>query len=193
MKGRTICPQCNHEFIMDVPDTSKTCEISCPKCNHKFAIRPNSAKPSRATEEYGWEEHGEPRKTILSSLKPRTTKPMIASFLLLASGILGIFTAVFVYSSDYLVIPYINLDLTFLIDMLSNIVLSIVIVVFSVFALVGFAAAFKRRYLDAAAIGAFLGIFSIGFFIGMILSLVALALIVVSREEFKHGTKGKVF
>ena len=178
---------------MDVPDTSKTCEISCPKCNHKFAIRPDSAKPSRATEEYGWEEHGEPRKTILSSLKPRTTKPMIASFLLLASGILGIFTAVFVYSSDYLVIPYINLDLTFLIDMLSNIVLSIVIVVFSVFALVGFAAAFKRRYLDAAAIGAFLGIFSIGFFIGMILSLVALALIVVSREEFKHGTKGKVF
>ena len=193
MKGRTTCPKCKHEFVMDTPDNSETCEISCPKCNSKFTIRQTPSDHSKTIDECGWEEHGEPRKTVLSSLKSYTNKPMIASFLLLTSCVLGIFTAVFIVSSDHLIIPYLDLDLTFLTNLLGNIGVSIVIIIFSVFAFIGFTAAFKRRYLNAATICAFLGIFSIGFFVGLVLSIVALALIMLSREEFENGTKGKVF
>jgi hypothetical protein len=42
-----------------------------------------------------WEEHGEPRKTILSSIKPRTDKPMIASLLLISIFIIAIASAFF--------------------------------------------------------------------------------------------------
>ncbi|RLI63161.1 MAG: hypothetical protein DRO67_06160, partial [Candidatus Asgardarchaeum californiense] len=101
MKGRTICPKCNHEFIIDVPDDSETYETKCPKCSHSFTINCKKIDKSKSIE-CGWEEHGEPRKTILSSLKPHTTKPIIASFLLLTSCVLGIFTAVFLTSSENL-------------------------------------------------------------------------------------------
>jgi hypothetical protein len=45
-------------------------------------------------EECYWEEHGEPRKTILSSIKPRTDKPMIASILLTIVILIGIGSAI---------------------------------------------------------------------------------------------------
>ena len=189
MKGRTTCPKCNHEFVMEAPVDSKTCEATCPKCDHTFAIRQSSKKSAK---ECGWEEHGEPRKTVLSSKKPRTEKPDVASFLLLTTCVLGIFTAVFLFSSsEDLTIPYINTNV--LIDMLGIYELVTIIVIFSCFAFAGFVATLKRRYFKVAVVGAFFSIFSIGFFVGIILSIVALALIGLSKEEFENGTKGKVF
>ena len=195
MKARTICPKCKHEFVMDAPDDSETCEVSCPKCSHKFEIKQASSDESESTKECGWEEHGEPRKTILSSLKPHTNKPMIASFLLLASCVLGVFTAVLIISSksDNLIIPCINLRLDFLTGVIGHIGLSIVVIIFSIFAFVGFVTTLKRRYLEVAAICAFLAIFSIGFFVGIVLSIAALVLIISAKEEFENATKGKVF
>ena len=188
MKGQTTCPKCNHEFIMDVPDDSPVCDIICPNCNHKFAVRQVAKK------ECGWEEHGEPRKTILSSLKPHTGKPRISSFLLLTVCVLGIFTAVFLFTSDSVIIPYLNIDLTFLIDMAgTSSVISTITIVFSCCAFVGFLTSFYRRYFTVTAVCAFLGIFSIGFFIGTVLSIIALGLIILAKEEFENGTKGKVF
>jgi len=94
MKGRTICPKCKHEFVLDVPDSRETHDIICPKCENKFTVQ-TKAGNTETSEECLWEEHGEPRKTILSSIKPRTNKPMIAAILLVAVFVMGITTAVF--------------------------------------------------------------------------------------------------
>ena len=92
MKGRTTCPKCKHEFILDVENDEETHKATCPNCNNDFNI-----KTSEHDKDEGctWEEHGEPRKTILSSIKPRTNKPMIAAVLLVIVFSMGITTAVF--------------------------------------------------------------------------------------------------
>ena len=192
MKGKTTCPKCEHEFVMDVPDNSETHSITCPECNYSFIIK-RSCK-DKPVEECGWEEHGEPRKTILSALKKKTSKPVMASFLLLTIAVLGIFTAVIFSSSNQFSIPELEFINTYLSKLyFDKLVISIALVVFSVFPLAGFITAFKRRYFTFTAICAFLGIFSIGFFIGTVLAIVALGLIIESRDEFENATKGKVF
>lgn len=94
MKGRTICPKCNHEFVFDLQDDEKKHDIICPQCSKKFTIK---LKPSKTgmEKECSWEEHGEPRKTVLSKIKPRTKMPMIASILLVCIFIIGTTTAFF--------------------------------------------------------------------------------------------------
>lgn len=62
---------------------------------------------------------------------------------------------------------------------------SIVIVILSVFPLLGGLFAVKRKYFGIAAIGAVLGIIATGFFVGSILSIIALILLTLSRNEFR--------
>lgn len=94
IKGRTKCPKCRHEFALDIPDDEKKHEAVCPSCNNKFTVQVPSS--SSEPEEGGlWEEHGEPRKTILSSKKPKTKKPKIAALILICVFIIGLSTAVF--------------------------------------------------------------------------------------------------
>ncbi len=94
VKGRTTCPQCNQEFMVDVPDTEERNTVTCPHCNHTFTIKTKGSK-NKENEECSWEEHGEPRKTILSALKTKTGKPTIAAILLIAVFVIGTFTAFF--------------------------------------------------------------------------------------------------
>ena len=107
MKGKTACPRCKHEFVTDVPEQTDTHTISCPVCAHSFTIK-RVCKNEEQQEECGWEEYGEPRKTILSSMRKKTNRPLIASFLLLASGVLGFVTAVIFYSSQGNIITEFN-------------------------------------------------------------------------------------
>ncbi len=192
MKGKTTCPKCKHEFVMDVPDNTEKPGVECPKCSHSFIIKRTCKDDS--DDECWWEEHGEPRKTILSSIKQKTNKPTIASFLLLATGALGIFTAVIYGSSNGQLIPALDF-ITSSLSLVSfdKLALSISLVIFSIFALAGSITVFKRRYFVFTTICAFIGIFSIGLFVGLVLSIVALELIITSRDEFENGTKGKVF
>ena len=190
MKGKTTCPQCSYEFVMDVPDDSEITEINCPHCSHSFVIK--RACHEESDDECGWEEYGEPRKTILSSIIKKTNKPVIASFLLLATGVLGIFTAVVLASSN----GPINSNLEFFTHFFQNngnIVFSVVLVIFSAFAFAGSITAFKRRYFVFTAVCAVLGIFSVGLFIGFAFAIAALILLIISRDEFENATKGKVF
>ncbi|KYK21280.1 hypothetical protein AYK24_09330 [Thermoplasmatales archaeon SG8-52-4] len=94
MKGRTICPKCNQEFVFDLQDDEKKHDVICPQCSKKFTIKP---KPSKIgiDKECSWEEHGEPRKTVLSKIKPRTKMPKIAAILLVSIFIIGTTTAIF--------------------------------------------------------------------------------------------------
>jgi len=93
MKGRTSCPKCKKEIILELPDKEKH-DVVCPKCNHKFSIKAK-CDDSKSFEECSWEEHGEPRKTVLSSKKTKTKMPKIAAILLTLVFIIGITTAIF--------------------------------------------------------------------------------------------------
>jgi hypothetical protein len=99
MKGRTTCPKCKHEFVLDVPDNSEKHEVICPKCENRYVVQIKCPDP-KSDEECSWEEHGEPRKTVLSSIKTKTNRPMIAAILLVCVFVIGISTSVF--SEDYI-------------------------------------------------------------------------------------------
>jgi DNA-directed RNA polymerase subunit RPC12/RpoP len=198
MKGRTTCPNCNNEFILDIPQDKEKYAIVCPNCNHKFTIK-KSIDCKDLEDECVWEERGEPRKTILSSMKPRTDKPMIASIILTFVFIIGLSSAISIMieqykdifiNSTFELLPFIGIN----INNYSIFIFSIIIFIFSIIALFGSILSFKRNHLNIAIICAFISIFSIGFFfIGSVLSLVSLIIIVKSREEFINEKKGKIF
>ena len=274
MKGRTTCPKCKHEFVLDAPEDSKKFEVVCPNCRDKFTIQPTTCD-SKSEDECFWEEHGEPRKTILSAIKPRTNKPTIASVLLISVFAIGITSAAFsnafietpldvlanvgmtgsvdllildqsnnsigevsiiidgtytttdengsysaenispgikkvefsftgykTLTSEILVVPYIasvheitmedgNGEKYIPFDIIGC---SIIIMIFSVFALLAAVMSLKRQNLDVAVVGSILGIFAFGFLmIGSIISIIALIIILKSRDEFENGKKGKIF
>ena len=274
MKGRTTCPKCKHKFVLDAPDDSEKYKVACPNCGVKFTIHPKSCD-LKSGDECFWEEHGEPRKTILSSIKPRTGKPTIAAILLISVFAIGITSAAFsdifietpldvlsnvgmtgsvdlliidqsnnslgkvnitidgkstntdengVYSaedislgikkvevsiteyktitSEILVVPFITSSNEIIIEdgyveeyiPFDTIGCSIILVIFSVFALLAAIMSLKRQHFDIAVVGSILGIFCFGFLmIGSIISIIALIIILKSRDEFENGKKGKVF
>ena len=182
MKGRTVCPQCNTEFVVDVPENTEKHTITCEHCGTEFSIRCNKTECVPGD----WEEHGEPRKTVLSALKPKTKKPIVASFLLLTVAVLGIFNGVLEVYNQLTYLPFIY-------EVITNLQFGILILVCGCCALAGFVASFKRRFYTVAAVSAFISIFSMGFLIGLALGVAAFVLIVLSRDEFENATKGKVF
>lgn len=93
-QGRTICPSCKKEIILDLPDKLKKIEVVCPNCSNRFFIQAK-ADVTSSKDECLWIEHGEPRKTILSCIKPKTKKPKIAGMLLICVLIIGLSTALF--------------------------------------------------------------------------------------------------
>ena len=273
MKGRTTCPKCNHEFVLDTPEGIEEYKAICPNCGCKFTIRKTS-DGLKAEEECTWEEHGEPRKTILSSIKPRTDKPMMAAVILVCVFVLGASSAAFsetfieaplgvlsgagmtgtvefmitdqsnnslenvsitinnvsgktnvngkcsvknvslgikkaeifisenkTLTREILVKPFINSYEEIIVKDDSEefipydtVGCSIILLIFSVIALLGVVASLKRQHFDVAVAGSALGIFSFGFFmIGSILSIIALIIILRSKEEFEDGKKGKNF
>ena len=196
MKGRTTCPKCKNDFVLDLPQDEKEHEVVCPKCNNKYKIQAKCSSPL-SDKECSWEEHGEPRKTILSSIKPKTNRPMIAAIILIVVFGLGITTAI-------LSETFIETSLDLASDMGMTVenefeefditVCSIILIIFSVFALLGTIACLKRQRLDVAYTGSLLGIFSFGFFfIGSILCIIAFVLIKKSKDEFENGKKGRIF
>ena len=274
MKGKATCPKCAHNFVVELPTDREKHLISCPKCDHKFNIKVKCKEDEIG--ECVWEEHGEPRKTILSSMKPKTNKPMIAAIILVCVFSIGIATSTFsetfiettldvasaaggtgtvefeivnwdnktidnatvsisgtvinqsnndIYrlenvelgiheveikkdgysnrKTEVLVIPFIPTDTTFKLENgtknvqkteFNNFGCSIIIGIFSVFALFSVLTCLKREHFDVAIAGSILAIFSFGFFfIGSILSIIAFVIIYKSRDEFKNGDKGKIF
>jgi len=218
----------------------------------------------------------EPRKTVLSKIKPKTKKPIIAAILLVCVFSLGITTAVFseafiisttdmasgvglkgsveiwvtdqsndpiknvsiildnisgktdengmffagnvelgthtlklsrsgykTQSREMVVAPFFNTESTVKMekgdDILDTIEFdsrgcTLILAIFSVFALLGTITCLKRHHIDVAYAGSLIGILSFGFFfIGSILSIIAFVLIMKSKEEFENGKKGKIF
>jgi len=275
MKGKTVCPNCKEKFIIDLPQDNKKHEITCPNCKNKFSVKTNCDEKNE--KECSWEEYGEPRKTILSAIKPKTKKPFIAIVLLIIIFSIGVTTAVFsetfiessldaasglgltgevkLYVTDenndslehviillngkqvdhqsngtyyrneielgiqtiqllngisfkeqkieLLVMPFITTESSIKmkegtgteeIVRFDNTGCSIILMIFSVFALISMIACMKRQYFDLAVVGSFLAIFSFGFFfVGSVLSIITFVLVILSRDEFENGSKGKIF
>lgn len=61
-----------------------------------------------------------------------------------------------------------------------------IIGVFSVFALLGGLFSLRKKNFAIAIVGAILGIFTLGFFIGSILSILALIFIAISKNAFQR-------
>jgi len=275
MRGRTACPKCKNEILLDVQNKSEKQEVVCSKCNNKFVIKPKFSK-SGSLEECSWEEHGEPRKTILSSIKPKSKKPIAAAIILLVVFCLGIFTSVLAEvfiettmdvasgvglngrvkiivtdidnksienvnvvmgnisgftneNGEFIIeqfepgIQIIELSIEGYIDQSREIIVSpffdsehtvklkegdskeelikfdstgctLILIIFSVFGLIGTITCLKREHFDVAIAGSLIAILSFGFFfIGSILSIIAFVLIYKSKDEFENGKKGKIF
>jgi uncharacterized protein YbaR (Trm112 family) len=196
MKGRTTCPKCKNEFILDLPQDEKEHEVVCPKCNNKYKIQAKCTSPL-SDKECSWEEHGEPRKTVLSSIKPKTNRPMIAAIILIAVFGLGITTAILSETFIDLSVDLardIGINIENELGGFNNSICTLLIIIFSFFALLGAVACYKRQYLDIAMAGSVIGFFSFGFFfIGSILCIIAFILVIKSKEEFKNGKKGRIF
>lgn len=190
MKGKTTCPACKNEFVIDIVDDKTTHKIQCLHCKHLFTIKRKC--DNTIDDDCGWEEYGEPRKTILSSMRKNTNKPIIISFLLLATGVLGIFTAAIFISEDFSFIAEVEFFSRYF-QFLDNIFFSIALFIFSIFAIIGSITAFKRRFFLFTFLCAVIGIFSIGFFIGAILSIISVILLFISQDDFTNGAKGKEF
>ncbi len=274
MKGKVTCPSCKHTFLIELPKGEEKQIVSCPKCDQNFNIK--FKKADSDIEICTWEEHGEPRKTVLSSIKPKSKQPIIAAILLVCVFSIGITTSAFsevfiettldvasvaggtgevdfkiinsfnetignvtvkingeivdqndkgIYikkkvelgiqsveisktgfetkKTEVLVIPFIVTDTTFTLDNNSGNVeetefnsfgCSLILAIFSVFAIFSVITCIKREHFDVAIAGSILAIFSFGFFfIGSILSIIAFVFIYKSRDEFKNGDKGKIF
>ena len=274
MKGKTVCPNCQENFAIDLPEDDKKHSVTCPNCKCKFDVKKTDKDTS--DKECLWEEYGEPRKTILSSIKPKTNKPFIAIVLLIIIFSIGVTTTVFSESFiqtgtqtmsaiglngeiklhvtdqdnsslqqmtividgksiehtnngtyykegietgiqtiqisgigfktqkiEILVMPIITTEQDIKIEegtgsaepvYFDNIGCTIILAIFTIFALIALIACLKRQHFDLALVGSFLAIFSFGFyFIGSILSIIAFVLIILSRDEFENGDKGKIF
>ena len=105
VKGRTFCPSCNKEIVLDIPDKEKKIEVVCPNCKNRFLTK-IKCDDIKSKDECLWIEHGEPRKTILSSRKTKTNRPKIAGILLICVLIIGIVIIIF---SETFIISYLNI------------------------------------------------------------------------------------
>ena len=195
MKAKTTCPQCNQVLFVDVSTEAEPHELTCPHCQHLFIIK-SSQNPSEDQNggDPTWEECGESRKTVLSKLRLHTNRPVVISFLLLAAGVLGLFMAVFLSTNNGTFVDelgFINEILEILSD--ERTFLSVIIVICSVFSIIGAFTAYLRRYFMVTLICAIFGIIAIGFVIGLILALIALVLIVIARDEFGHEVNCRTF
>jgi DNA-directed RNA polymerase subunit RPC12/RpoP len=195
MKAKTTCPQCHKTVVADVTTDKELHDLTCPHCQHKFKIKP-SKKSSSKTEENDctWEECGEPRKTVLSKLRRHTNRPIIISFLLLTAGVLGLFTAVYLISNDSMIPAELGI-ITEIFRVLASerVLLSYVVIICSAFAIIGSFTAFFRRYFIVTMFCAIIGIFSIGFVIGIVLAIISLILLILVREEFDHEVTCRTF
>jgi hypothetical protein len=106
------------------------------------------------------------------------------------------------YTKEILILPFItstyNLSLTEVsgqyYEKFDTVGCFIILLIFSVIGLLSSVMCLKRHHLDVAIVGSILAIFSFGFFfIGSLLSIIAVVIIFKSRDEFENGKKGKVF
>ena len=175
------CPKCGN--VMDVTSLERPLRVKCPLCNTEGMLKAKPQQPqyvppvsytpySPYTPPPAW--YPEKKKTNIS---------LAAGVLLIIAGILavgywiytlavvGLYPISSAGESGYF--PFFRLCAT-------------IGVVLSIFPLLGGIMAVKKTHWGVALAGSSIGLFTIGpFFISTLLSLIALILIAVSKEEFR--------
>lgn len=183
MKGKITCPKCKHNFTFDVEKDQNVLTIDCPNCKYRFKVRSKE-------EDFSWEMYGGERKAILPKKIKRTKKPMIAAVLLTSVFILKVVSLL----SENFVKSYAEFLLESGLLFFDFFVIEVLTFIFSIFALIGALFCFKRKKFYIALVCSILGIFSLDiFFITSIISVVALLLLLKSKDEFADYEKGKIF
>ncbi|MCK5397406.1 MAG: hypothetical protein KAJ33_04075 [Thermoplasmata archaeon] len=140
------------------------------------------------------QEYVDPPPPVMPA-KPETIKPIIAGVLLIVVAIMGLIVAlVFMGAVDIglgLFDEYLVEDptgtATGMVNLIQNIVMvcGIIFMIFTLLALLGGIMSIQRKKWGFALMGAIFGIFTVGYYgIGSMLSIVALILIIISKDEF---------
>lgn len=125
-----------------------------------------------------------------------SSKPLIAGIFLIIAGLLGILMwsmvlAVDPSQFDPLMLqnslpPDSSISLEQLQSMIQSFLLTCGIIgcILSIVTLAGGIVAVKRKAWGLAIVGGILGLFTIGYFLGSIMSLIGLIILIISRKEF---------
>ncbi|HEX17205.1 MAG TPA: hypothetical protein ENG60_02160 [Thermoplasmatales archaeon] len=183
MKGKVTCPKCSFVFVVEGErEEDKT--VKCPKCGYEFIARVGKVKDVR------WIEYGGTRKAILPIPGKGTKRPFVAGILLFLVFLINMATILLYYLSPGNLIwtPY---------DIVlegKEIFLTMILILLSILLLAGSYCSIRKISISLPIVGCVSGVLSFGFLvIGPFLSLVSLALILLSREEFEKGSQGKEF
>ena len=128
-------------------------------------------------------------------LQPETMKPVIAGVLLIVVAVMALMVALVFMGAvdiglgalDEIVAEDTTGTATGMVDMLQGILMvcGIIFLVFALLAMLGGIMSIKRKSFGFAIVGAIFGIFTLGpYALGSILSIVALVLILLSKDEF---------
>lgn len=131
-----------------------------------------------------------------TSINP-SSKPLIAGIFLIIAGLLGILMWSMALAIDPSQLdpsilrnalpPDSSISLEQVQSMIQSFLLTCGIIgcILSVFTLAGGIVAIKRKAWGLAIIGGILGLFTIGYFLGSIMSLIGLILVAISRKDFQ--------
>jgi hypothetical protein len=126
-----------------------------------------------------------------------SSKPLIAGIFLIVAGLLGILMWSMVLAIDPSQFDPLMLqnalpsDSSISLEQLQSMIQSFMLTcgiigcILSIFTLTGGIVAIKRKAWGLAIVGGILGLFTIGYFLGSIMSLIGLILIFISRKEFQ--------
>jgi hypothetical protein len=126
-----------------------------------------------------------------------SSKPLLAGIFLIVAGLLGILMwsmvlAIDPSQLDQLMLqnalpPDSSISLEQLQSMIQSFMLTCGIIgcILSIFTLAGGIVAIKRKAWGLAIVGGILGLFTIGYFLGSIMSLIGLILLIISRKDFQ--------
>ncbi|MEW6069317.1 MAG: hypothetical protein AB1485_01745 [Candidatus Thermoplasmatota archaeon] len=103
--------------------------------------------------------------------------------LLLATGVLGLLTILFLFM--FMGYPFYPYGCGYGYYLFPYILCPIIIVIFSILAILGGVCSLQKRSFGLAITGSVLGIFTWGFYIGSILSIIALIFIAISKDAFR--------
>ena len=137
-------------------------------------------------DDYQYQDYNEIEK------KKQDSKPLIAGIILIIAGIMGMLTWIVVLSFDISMIDISMLetqDLTITTNQLQSMIqiCATIGIVLSVFPLLGGILTIQKKLWGGALACSIIGLFSIGpIFLSSILSLVALILLFISKEQFSN-------
>ena len=195
------CPKCGN--VMDVTSLERPLRVKCPLCNTEGMLKAKPQQPQYVSpvSYTPYSPYTPPPAYAPYSVqnpvyppyppppawypeKKKTNISLAAGVLLIIAGIIAIGNTI----ADIFLVSTGDISSSPRYESVANflIVCFTIIFVFAIIAVLGGIMAVKRKSWAVALIGSIFGLFTLGpLFISSILSLIALILIAVSKEEFR--------